>query len=111
MGIASARRAPPELFCVALAALALAGGLACRRRHQPTSSVAPVVPAAAIARLAGQVVDGRAHAVPEARVLAFRIADADAGVGTGEPARATTDLDGRFALERLTAGRYRLLVE
>jgi hypothetical protein len=70
-----------------------------------------VVPAAAAARLAGQVVDGRAHAVPEARVLAFRTVQADAGAGTVEPARATTDLDGRFAIERLAAGSYRLLVE
>jgi carboxypeptidase family protein len=107
MGIASARRAPPELFCLALAALACAGGLGCHRRRQPTASAAPAAPAPAVARLAGQVVDGRGHAVPEATVLAFRIADA----GAEEPARATTDLDGRFAIEGRTAGSYRLLVE
>jgi len=67
-----------------------------------------VAPAAA-ARLAGQVVDGRARPVPEARVLAFRIGDG--GAGSGEPARVVADLEGRFAIERLTAGSYRLLVE
>ena len=44
-------------------------------------------------------------------MLAFRIADGGAGQGTAEPAVATTDLDGRFAIEGLTAGSYRLLVE
>ena len=68
-----------------------------------------MAPAAAAARLAGQVVDGRVRPVPEARVLAFRIGDG--GAGSGEPARAIADLDGRFAIERLTAGSYRLLVE
>ena len=110
MGIASARRAPPELLCLAFAALAFGGPTACHRRHQPTPLEAPAVPAAAdAARLSGQVVDGRARPVPEARLLAFRIADG--GAGSGEPVRATADLDGRFALERLTPGSYRLLVE
>ncbi len=109
MGIASARRAPPELCCLALAALVLGGHLGCRRRHHPTASETPKAPAAALVRLAGQVVDGRAHAVPGATVLAFRIADG--GAGRGEPARTSTDLDGRFAIDRLSAGSYRLLVE
>jgi hypothetical protein len=109
MGIASARRALPELFCLALAVLAFGGGAGCRRRREPTASEAPVGPAAAVARLSGQVVDGRAHPVPEARVLAFRIADGGA-VG-GNPGRATADLDGQFSIDGLTAGAYRLLVE
>jgi hypothetical protein len=96
-------------LCLALAALVCGSGLGCRRRPHPSAPQAPAAPPAAVARLAGQVVDRRAHAVPEARVLAIRIADG--GAGSGEPARATTDLDGRFALERLTPGSYRLLVE
>jgi len=86
--------------------------MACRRQQRPPPSEAPLAPAALAAtsaRLAGQVVDGRARPVPEARVLAFRIGDG--GAGNGEPARAIADLDGRFAIERLTAGSYRLLVE
>ena len=109
MGIASARRAPPELVCLALAALALGGGAACRRRHEPTALEAPPVPLAAVARLSGQVVDGRAHPVPEARVLAFRIADGAAAVGN--PGGATADLDGRFSIDGLAPGAYRVLVE
>ena len=110
MRIASARRAPLELVWVALAALIFAPGLACRRRHQPPASEARVGPVvAASERLTGLVVDGRARPVPEARVLAFRIGDG--GAGSGEPARTTADLDGRFTIERLTAGSYRLLVE
>ena len=111
MGIASARRAPPELVCLALAALALGGALGCKRRHQPTAPEASAVPPGAVARLSGQVVDGRAHAVPEARVLAFRLTQPDSGAGNTEPARATADLEGRFTIEGLTAGSYRLLVE
>src|SRR5450631_293790 len=109
MGIASARRAPPELVWVALGALAFGGGEACRRRHGPAPSEAPEVPAAVSVRLAGQVVDGRAHPVPEARVLAFRIADA--GSAGGNPGRATADLDGHFSIDSLAPGTYRLLVE
>ena len=61
-----------------------------------------MVPVAAVARLAGQVVDGRAHAVPEARVLAFRIADG--GAAGGKPGGATADLDGHFSIDGLTPG-------
>jgi len=109
MGIASARRAPPELVCLALAALALGGAAACRRRPQPPASEAPAVPVASVARLAGQVLDGRAHPVPEARVLAFRIADA--GAPGGKPGSATADLDGHFSMDGLAPGSYRVLVE
>ncbi len=106
MEFASARRAPPELYCLLLAALALGGG--CRRHdHAKPAAVAPA--AAPTARLAGRVVDGREHPVPDARVLAFPIADG--GAGAGEPGRATADLEGRFAIERLPAGPYRVLIE
>jgi protocatechuate 3,4-dioxygenase beta subunit len=109
MEFASARRAPPELVCVMAAVIALGGG-SCHRRHDGGKAPAPAAPLAPpTARLAGQVLDGRAHPVPDARVLAFPIADG--GAGAGEPARATADLDGRFALERLAAGPYRVLVE
>jgi protocatechuate 3,4-dioxygenase beta subunit len=62
-----------------------------------------------VARLAGQVLDGRAHPVPEARVLAFRIADA--GATAGKPGSATADLDGHFSMDGLAPGSYRVLVE
>src|SRR5579863_10442612 len=109
MGIASARRAPPELVCLALAALAFGGASGCRRRPHSTASEAPVAPVAAVARLTGQVVDGRAHAVPEARVLAFRLTDG--GSTGGRPAGATAELDGHFSIDGLTPGAYRVLVE
>ena len=109
MGIASARRAPPELVCLALAALAFGGAAACRRRHEPPASEAPAVSVAPSAGLAGQVVDGRAHPVPEARVLAFRITDGGfAGRNLGS---ATADLDGHFSMDGLAPGSYRVLVE
>jgi protocatechuate 3,4-dioxygenase beta subunit len=115
MGIASARRAPPELVCLALAAFALGGAIGCRRRHERTTSEAPPGSAAAAARLSlsllGQVVDGRARPVPEARVLAFRVADGGTAGGSPGGAAATADLDGHFSLEGLPPGTYRLLVE
>ncbi len=68
-----------------------------------------MVPVAAAARLAGQVVDGRARPVPEARVLAFRITDGGfAGRNLGS---ATADLEGHFSLDGLAPGSYRVLVE
>ena len=109
MGIASARRALPELFCLALAVLAFGGDAACRRRHEPTPSSPSLVPVAAVARLAGQVLDGRAHPVPEARVLAFRVADG--GAAGGNPGGATADLEGHFSIDGLASGTYRVLVE
>jgi protocatechuate 3,4-dioxygenase beta subunit len=109
MQIASARRAPPELAALLLAALLLAGG-GCRRHRAAPAPVAPAAPVAApSARLEGRVLDGRDHPVPDARVLAFPIADG--GPGRGEPGRATADLDGHFTMEHLTAGAYRVLVE
>jgi Carboxypeptidase regulatory-like domain len=109
MEFASARRAPPELYCLVAVALALGGG-GCHRRHDgPNPTVVAVPVPAPSARLAGRVLDGREHAVPDARVLAFPIADG--GAGAGEPARATADLDGRFAIEHLPAGPYRVLLE
>jgi hypothetical protein len=68
-----------------------------------------VVPVAAVARLAGQVVDGRAHPVPEARVLAFRITDG--GFAARNLGGATADLDGHFFMDGLAPGTYRVLVE
>ena len=111
MGIASARRALPELLCLALAALAFGGEAACRRRPEPTAAEAPVVPAAAVSRLAGKVVDGRAHPVPEARLLAFRIADGGAAGANPGRAAVTADLDGHFSIDSLAPGAYRVLVE
>jgi hypothetical protein len=109
MEFASARRAPPELACLVAAAVALTSA-ACHRRHDGARIPAPPAPIAApTARLAGQVLDGRAHPVPDARVLAFPIADG--GAGAGEPGRATADLDGRFAIDHLAPGAYRVLVE
>jgi hypothetical protein len=109
MEFASARRAPPELACL-VAALAVLAGAACHGRHDVARTAAPAAPSPAPAvRLAGQVLDGRAHPVPDARVLAFPLADG--GAGAGEPARAAADLDGRFAFEHLPPGAYRLLVE
>ncbi len=105
MGIASARRALPELLCLALAALALEGGEACRRRSPVAPPVVPAPAAAASARIEGRVVDGRAHPVPDARVLAFALA------GGSEPGRATADLDGHFSIDHLASGTYRVLVE
>ena len=70
-----------------------------------------MVPAAAVARLTGQVVDGRSHAVPEARVLAFRIADGGSAGGAPGGAAATADLDGHFSIDGLAPGTYRVLVE
>ncbi len=58
MGIASARRALPELPCLALAVLAFGGAAPAGGGTQPTAAEAPAVPVAAVARLAGQVVDG-----------------------------------------------------
>jgi hypothetical protein len=110
MEFASARRAPPELARLLLSALLLLAGAACRRHGGPPQSQPRVVaPAAPTARLEGRVLDGRAHPVPDARVLAFPMADG--GAGAGEPGRATADLDGRFAIERLPVGAYRVLVE
>src|SRR5579863_6199208 len=109
MEFASARRAPPELACLLVAAVTL-GSIGCHRRPGSDKAPAPaVLVPAPTARLAGQVLDGRAHPVPDARVLAFPVADG--GAGEGEPGRATADLDGRFAIEHLVAGRYRILVE
>jgi hypothetical protein len=59
-----------------------------------------------MAWLAGSVVDRRAHPVPEARVLAFPLADAG-----GAPFETATDLEGRFRFARLPPGGYRLLVD
>ncbi len=42
-------------------------------------------------------------------MLAFLIADG--GPGSAEPGRATADLDGRFSIDRLRPGSYRVLVE
>jgi hypothetical protein len=109
MEFASARRAPPELACLVAAVVALLAG-ACHRRHDAARAAAPPAPIPApTARLAGQVLDARAHPVPDARVLAFPLADG--GAGAGEPARARADLDGRFAIEHLPPGAYRVLVE
>ncbi|HEX3902862.1 MAG TPA: carboxypeptidase-like regulatory domain-containing protein [Polyangia bacterium] len=109
MEFASARRALPELSCLALTALLLAGG-GCRPHRPSSPPEAPAVPtAAATARLEGRVLDGSDHAVPDAHVLAFPIADG--GAGRGEPGRATADLDGRFSIDHLTGGTYRVLVE
>ena len=110
MEFASARRAPPELCRVALAALLLAGGGGCRRHRPAAPPAAPAIPAAVgSARLEGRVLDGRDHAVPDAHVLAFPFVDG--GAGRGEPARATADLEGRFSIDHLTEGTYRVLVE
>jgi hypothetical protein len=108
MEFASARRAPPELVCLLLVALGL-GAAGCRRHEgaQPGSSAVPA--AAPRARLVGQVLDGRSHPVPDARVLAFPIGDGSASAG--EPGRAMADVEGRFAIEHLPAGAYRVLVE
>ena len=116
MEFASARRAARQLrlstlfTLFTLAALLPAGGGGCRRHHGGAGPQ-PKVPAAlpATARLEGRVLDGRAHPVPDARVLAFPIADG--GTGRAEPGHATADLEGRFAIDHLTAGAYRVLVE
>src|SRR5579871_216688 len=114
MEFASARRAPPELAALALVALALGPGGACHRHRGGATAGAqggapPAALPAATARVAGLVLDGRGQPVPDARVLAFPLADGGAGVG--EPARATAELDGRFALDHLSPGPYRILVE
>jgi hypothetical protein len=110
MEFASARRAPLQLLPLALAALVLTGAGAWRRRHE-AGKLAPTAPSTPVltARIAGSVVDGRAHPVPDARVLAFPIADG--GTGGAEPRRATADLDGRFSIDAMSVGTYRVLVE
>jgi len=110
MEFASARRAPLQLLPLALAALVLTGAGACRRRHE-AGKLAPTAPSTPVltARIAGSVVDGRAHPVPDARVLAFPIADG--GTGGAEPRRARADIDGRFSIDGMSVGTYRVLVE
>lgn len=116
MEFASARPAARQLrlstwsTLLALAALLPVGSGACRR-HRAGAGPKPEVSAAppATARLEGRVLDGRAHPVPDAHVLAFPITDGDPG--RAEPGRATADLEGRFAIDHLTAGAYRVLVE
>ena len=58
--------------------------------------------------LRGRVRDGRGSPVPGARVVA--IASGAAAV-PGPPREATTDADGRFAIDRLEAGSFRVLAE
>ncbi len=113
MEIASARRASGHPVALLLVVLAAEAGLpSCRRRREPLgpAPAAAAAPRAATSYLRGRVIDGRDHPVPDARVLAFPPA-----VGTGEappsPAGVATDVEGRFAIEQLAAGSYRVLIE
>jgi hypothetical protein len=63
--------------------------------------------AAATFALVGRVTDEADHAVPGARVHAFREGDG----GAAGAREAVADLAGRFSFEGLPAGRYALLVE
>jgi protocatechuate 3,4-dioxygenase beta subunit len=100
-----------------LLALAAASPIAaCRRAHRhgpgerPDGAPGPASASASAsaATLSGRVVDARGRPVPGARVLALRLR----GPAETEAAfEATADADGRFAVARLAAGRYRLLVE
>src|SRR5262245_48565475 len=90
---------------VALAALSLAliaGGCRGKPRRPPAAPDAGTAPSA---HLDGRVVDRADRAVPEARVLAFALA------GVPGPFETATDHDGRFHLDHLRPGDYRVLVE
>ena len=100
METASARRAALR-FAWAPAALLLLELTGCHRRPAPTQ-LAPPPP---LVEIAGRVLDGRAHPVPNARVAAFAVA------GGAEPRQATAELDGSFRIAQLAPGAYRLLVE
>jgi carboxypeptidase family protein len=81
------------------------GGCRCQRTQQPTARDGGAA-AAATAWLGGSVADRREHPVPEARVLAFPLADAG-----GTPFETATDRAGRFRFAHLPPGAYRLLIE
>src|SRR5690242_18040998 len=101
----ASRRTSVHPHAAGLAAVLLAAALlpaGCRRRAAPGP-----VRAAAAAALRGRVVDTAGRAVPDARVLASALADG----GPGPPHETVSDGEGRFALHRLTPGRYALVVE
>jgi protocatechuate 3,4-dioxygenase beta subunit len=100
----------PRLLLLAVGLL-LAVSLAtsgCRRK--PAAGTRPgqaAGPAPATFPLRGRVVDTAGRAIPGARVLTLPRVDGDTS-----PAReALSDGEGRFAFERLPAGRYTLVVE
>src|SRR4051794_198206 len=99
------------LPAAALLALGLAAaGSGCRHRAvrpapAPSAAPGPAVPAR-VETLRGHVADGSGSPVPGARVVVVP------GGAVRDPAReAMTDADGRFAVERLARGPYRVLVE
>jgi hypothetical protein len=114
MEIASTRGTLPAIsrltlrsaaICLAsfLAMLVVAAPAGCRRH--PGGKAARDAGAPATSAIEGRVSDKGDRPVPEARVLAF------AQSGNAGPSETSTDAQGRFRLERLTTGSYRLLVE
>jgi len=99
-----ARSAARPWFALAVpVALGLVAAGACRRRPAVQGGADAGPPATAA--IEGRVVDRRAHPVPEARVLLFRLG------GESHPRETATDLEGRFRFEGLPAAGHRLLVE
>ena len=81
------------------------GGCRCRAGKQGQGAVDAAGPTPT-AWIAGRVVDRKDRPVPEARVLAFAI-----GAKVAAPVESATDADGRFRVDKLTAGPHRVLVE
>ena len=81
------------------------GGCRCRAGKQGQGAV-DAGGATPTASISGRVVDRKDRPVPEARVLAFAI-----GAKVAAPVESATDADGRFRVDKLTAGPHRVLVE
>src|SRR5688572_32547523 len=100
-------RCSPRLAAVLLVCVLGSGEAGCRcragKQGQGAMDAARPTPAAWIA---GRVVDRKDRPVPEARVLAFTISPKVAA-----PVESATDADGRFRVDKLTAGPHRVLVE
>jgi len=90
-------RARPRAFAMATAAVTTAPGTIAR----------PTLRAQSLVTLEGRIEDAHGTAVPMAHVLAFAVAEA--ATPTFHEARA--DAAGRFAVQSLTAGEYRLLID